>query len=203
MEFEWEWLSIAISIQENLFENTFMQWHAFCIKCIIFLDQSTSPSSIQIMMTPSNENLFRITGLLWGELTRHRWIPITKASDAELWYFLWSAPAWINDWVSTRKARDLRSHRTPYDVTVMSRPHACLHMVWPHHLMGNHDGVLLWRTFPCYWLLSATILDGFIDHIISYLKRWSLFDFFIDIWQSLIKRQVPWPIKLHASEWLL
>ena len=22
----------------------------------------------------------------------HRWIPVTKASDAELWYFLWSAP---------------------------------------------------------------------------------------------------------------
>ena len=27
-----------------------------------------------------------------GELTGHRWIPLTKASDAELWCFLWSAP---------------------------------------------------------------------------------------------------------------
>ena len=27
---------------------------------------------------------------LWGEFTVHRWIPRTKASDAELWYFLWS-----------------------------------------------------------------------------------------------------------------
>ena len=28
---------------------------------------------------------------LWGEFTGHRWIPIEKASDAELWFFL-SAP---------------------------------------------------------------------------------------------------------------
>ena len=29
---------------------------------------------------------------LCGEFTGHRWIPRTKASDAELWCFLWSAP---------------------------------------------------------------------------------------------------------------
>ena len=43
------------------------------------------------MMTSSNGNLFRVTGPLCGEITGHRWIPCTKASDAELWYFLWSA----------------------------------------------------------------------------------------------------------------
>ena len=32
-------------------------------------------------------NLFRVTGPLWGESTGHRWIPFTKASDAELWCF--------------------------------------------------------------------------------------------------------------------
>ena len=26
------------------------------------------------------------------EITGHRWIPLTKASDAKLWCFLWSAP---------------------------------------------------------------------------------------------------------------
>ena len=30
---------------------------------------------------------FRVTGLLCGEFTGHRWIPITMASDAELWFF--------------------------------------------------------------------------------------------------------------------
>ena len=35
---------------------------------------------------------FHVTGPLWGESTCHRWIPLTKASDADIWCFLWSAP---------------------------------------------------------------------------------------------------------------
>ena len=34
---------------------------------------------------------FRVTGPLCGGFVGHRWIPLTKASDAELWCF-WSAP---------------------------------------------------------------------------------------------------------------
>ena len=34
--------------------------------------------------------IFRVAGLMRGEFTGHRWIPRTKASDAELWCFLWS-----------------------------------------------------------------------------------------------------------------
>ena len=45
-----------------------------------------------VMMTSLNGNIFRVTGPLWGDSTGHRWIPLTKASDAELWCFLWSAP---------------------------------------------------------------------------------------------------------------
>ena len=44
------------------------------------------------MMTSSNGNIFHITGHLCGEFNGCRWIPRTKASDAELWGFLWSAP---------------------------------------------------------------------------------------------------------------
>ena len=46
----------------------------------------------EIMMTSSNGNIFRVTGHLCGEFTGPRWIPRTKASDTELWCFLWSAP---------------------------------------------------------------------------------------------------------------
>ena len=49
-------------------------------------------SDCYCMMTSSNGNIFRVTGPLWGEFTGHRWIPLTKASDAELWCFLWSTP---------------------------------------------------------------------------------------------------------------
>ena len=48
-------------------------------------------STGKVTMT-SNGNIFRVSGPLCGEFTGLRWIPRTKASDAELWCFLWSAP---------------------------------------------------------------------------------------------------------------
>ena len=45
-------------------------------------------------MTSSNGNIFCVTGPLCGEFTGHQRIPLTKTSDAELWCFLWSTPAW-------------------------------------------------------------------------------------------------------------
>ena len=50
-----------------------------------------SHATRNVMMTSSNGNIFRVTGHLCGEFTGPRWIPRTKASDAELWCFLWSA----------------------------------------------------------------------------------------------------------------
>ena len=49
------------------------------------------PSDAYITVTSSNGHIFRVMGPLWGESTCHRWIPIRKASDAELWCFLRSA----------------------------------------------------------------------------------------------------------------
>ena len=43
-------------------------------------------------MTSSNKDIFRVTGPFWGESNGHRWIPLTKASGAELWCFLVTAP---------------------------------------------------------------------------------------------------------------
>ena len=40
------------------------------------------------IMMSSNGNIFCVTGPLCGEFTGHWWIPLTKASDAELWCFL-------------------------------------------------------------------------------------------------------------------
>ena len=62
-------------------------------------------------------NIFRVTGPLWGKSTGNRWIPLTKAGEAELWCLLWSAP-------EQRRRRWLRRHRTHYDVTVML-PNSC------------------------------------------------------------------------------
>ena len=58
----------------------------------------------------------------WPFVRWIHWSPVNsphKASDVELWCFLWSAP-WINGWVNNREAGDLRRHRAHYDVTTMN-----------------------------------------------------------------------------------
>ena len=71
---KWKWTMISTDYQEGL---GFID----CISCahvdnddVIKLDH------------------FRVTGSFCGEFTGHRWIPLTKASDAELWGFRWYAP---------------------------------------------------------------------------------------------------------------
>ena len=57
---------------------------------------------------------------------RHRWIPLTKASDAELWFFTYAG---LNTWVNNREAYDL--FETPSrplwnhcnDVDILSGPY--------------------------------------------------------------------------------
>ena len=127
----WQYVSIAWGNGLAPNRRYISQWWPFSLRHI----SVTSPQwvtrksrSIQIcclsytisvcMMTPSNGNIFRVTGPLCGEFMGHWWIPLTKASDAELWCFLRSAP-WINGWVNSREAGDWRHHRAHYDVSVM------------------------------------------------------------------------------------
>ena len=66
-----------------------------------------------VMMSSSNGTIFRVIGPLWGESTGHWWIPITKASDAELWCFLWFAS---NKLLAKQSGR---RHRAHHDVSTM------------------------------------------------------------------------------------
>ena len=52
----------------------------------VFYFRSLTWQSVR-MMTSSNGNSVRVTGLLCGEFTGHKWIPLTEASDAEVWWF--------------------------------------------------------------------------------------------------------------------
>ena len=70
------------------------------------------------MKTSSNGNIFHATGPLCGEFNGHRWIPLIKTSDAELWSFIGSV-TWINGWVNTREGYDLRHNRAHHDVISM------------------------------------------------------------------------------------
>ena len=66
-------------------------WHSVGVLHWLWGDLKTCFTPV-LMITSSNGNIIRVTGHLCGELTGPRWIPRTKASDAELWCFLWSAP---------------------------------------------------------------------------------------------------------------
>ena len=50
--------------------------------------------------------------------TGHRWIPLAKASEAELWCFFFIC-AWTHGWVNSRDAGDLKRNCAHYDVNVM------------------------------------------------------------------------------------
>ena len=79
----------------NLRSKSGLSYNSYCTPIILLLhDDATRWKKASNMMTSSNGNTFRVTGHLCGEFTGHRWIPRTKASDAELWCFLWSAPDW-------------------------------------------------------------------------------------------------------------
>ena len=87
------------------------------------VDHLTWPFAIYfVMMTSSNGNIFRVTGHWCGKFAGHRWMPRTKASDAELWRFFDLCLNDINGWVNSGEAGDfgeagdLRCHRAHFDV---------------------------------------------------------------------------------------
>ena len=80
------------SIRKNTLENIVRKMAAILsrLQCA-GIYSSLQASYVSFMMTSSNGNICRVTGHLCGEFTGPRWIPHTKASDAELWCFLSSA----------------------------------------------------------------------------------------------------------------
>ena len=121
----WLWWIEATREELTLGSGSFSAMQAMIDTTETLKSNSTLHQNIYVI-TSSKGNIFRVTGPLCGEFTGHRWIPHTKASDAELWCFLWSAP-WINGWVNNREGGDsVRRHHAHYDV-----------MVWPKILPQN------------------------------------------------------------------
>ena len=119
--------------RENVKHQCGPKWHAFSVHLgHISSSLNRLPRSVLISIFFACHVLKRwnVTDPLRGEFTGHRWNPLTKASDVELWCCLWSAP-WINGWVSNRETGDLRPHRAHYDVIVMTKPISSIHLFLP------------------------------------------------------------------------
>ena len=67
-------------------------------------------------MTSFDGNIFRVTGLLCGEFTGHRWIPCTKGQWRGVLMFSF---VWNNNWVNNGDVGGLGRHRAHYGVIVM------------------------------------------------------------------------------------
>ena len=68
------------------------------------------------MMTSSNGNIFRITGLLCGEFTGHWWIHLKRPAT---WGFDVFFDLRLNKPLSKGNAGDFRRYRAHYEVNVM------------------------------------------------------------------------------------
>ena len=110
------WCMSYIYIYIYIYIHMYIIYMCVCV-CIHVCDKAHITF---FMMTSSHGNIFHVIGHLSGEFTGSRWIPRTKASDAELLVFSLICTR-INGWVNNGEASDLRRHRAHYDVTVMSR----------------------------------------------------------------------------------
>ena len=109
-----------------------------------------------------------------GEFTGHWWIPGTKASNAELWCFLWSAPE-KNGWVNNREAGDLRCYHTIW--RHCNGPWTLVFLSWAYHR----------KVMEFIWYVSSNLLPNVIlvKFVISSI---------LQIWGLIIH-----PMKIHQS----
>ena len=101
-------------------------------------------------MTPSNGEIFRVTVPFWGKSNGHRWIPLTKAIDTELWCFLWSVP---HKWLSKQSRR--RWFETPLRYLWRHCKENRVYILW---------AVMLWvqcsdNVVNTSWLMPVVSLD--------------------------------------------
>ena len=80
-------------------------------------------SSVTFMMTPSNGNIFRVTGPLGGEPPVTGGFPSQRPVTRSFGVFFFIC-AWTKYWANNRDAGDLIRYGDDYDVTVM------LYNVW-------------------------------------------------------------------------
>ena len=90
----------------------------------------------------SNGNIFRVTGLLCGEL------PVTSEFPSH-WPVTWSFHVFFDLCLNKQlgkqsKQRDLRRHRVHYDVIVMERKNPIVNSMWLVSSRGDIELVQHW-----------------------------------------------------------
>ena len=104
----------GLRIQFPHFFSVLQNYHQNCLPCYHFhisqvngLNRVSSGDNGQmwIMMTSSNGNVLRVTDVLCGEFTGHRWIPHIGKWRGALMFSL--ICPWINGWVNNGEIGDM------------------------------------------------------------------------------------------------
>ena len=95
-----------------------------------------------IMMTPSNGNIFRVTGHLCGNYRSPVNSPHKGQWPVALMFSL--ICVWINGWVNNHKAGDLRRYVAHYDVTAMMAKLLCTTYLKIGYVDEIYDPVFKW-----------------------------------------------------------
>ena len=79
--------------------------------------------------------------------------------------------AWINGWVNSREAGDLRPHRTHYDVTVIPGEfNVGLWRIFSTGRLGQCNFVGLSTSFPCFRTKSDCVSNLLALYIVEYIN---------------------------------
>ena len=168
-----QWVNLLMN--EKISDGSFVDW------ALIYYRASVDLKTI----TSSNGNIFPVTGPLWGESTGHRWIPLTKASDTELWCFLWYTP-----------------EQTVMQTTEMS-------VIWDPIMLIMMSLLKIKKGAPVLLTPYSRLAHNFENCFIS-LLHWKVLNFeiylkgYIFSWKSASKWIIlPWIFQLCGSrEWL-
>ena len=143
-------------------------------------------------MTSPNGNIFRVIGPLCGEFTGPRWIPHTKASDAELWCFFdlrlnkrLSKQSW--GWWFETLSHPLWRHRNG-NLYYLPRPTGANTVIHADQITTDWHKILLewgWKRkknkFFCWRSSTNMILPKSNTHISTEMVYLYHFNFFIYI----------------------
>ena len=117
-----------------------------------------------IMMTSSNGNILCVTAPSSGESTGHRWILLTKASDAELWCFQLYHYWWTAIWSTYRESNHEKNFNKSFAFTKV-----CIERRFPCHRLqrkplvsdpGMHRGTRGYARAHVQWCMSGSLNRG-------------------------------------------
>ena len=146
------------------FNSTFPKYgFLWCILYLLLWSTTKEHIYFMFMMTSSNRNILRVTGHLCGEFTGHRWIPRTKASDAELWCLF---DLRLNEWLSKQSWSwwfEMPSHTLWRQSNVLPSSPSCKGLInWTTRFV-NHDA-RFWR-IPVFRYCLISIKFTFIHQV--------------------------------------